>query len=295
MDDEVGSRHGQVSNWFRTLRDEICAVCDSLENRHETGPLADRAPGKFEARATLRQGTGDPGGGIMSVMRDGRVFEKVGVNVSTVHGKLNARMLTSLTSRRDIPGLSDDPKFWASGISLVAHMNSPRVPAVHMNTRMFWTPVATWFGGGIDLNPALANPGDTDRFHRVLQEICERHNRDYYLQFRDWADRYFWIPHRREQRGAGGIFFDDLDSGDWDADFAFVRRVGRAFVEAWLPIAEERRCETWTEAEREIQLTRRGRYAEFNLLYDRGTRFGLESGHDVDAVLMSMPPVARWR
>ncbi len=295
LEKEIGTRRQRVANWFQSLRDEVRAHCETLEDLHETGPLADRAPGRFEVRTTVRRGTGDPGGGIMSVMRDGRVFEKVGVNVSTVHGRLDSRMLTSLTARRDISGLKQDPRFWASGISLVAHMNSPRVPAVHMNTRMFWTPVATWFGGGIDLNPVLENPDDTNRFHRALQEICERHDPDYYAQFKDWADRYFWIPHRQEARGAGGIFFDDLDSGDGDADFAFVQSVGRVFGEVWLPIAEQRRCEAWTEAEREIQLIARGRYAEFNLLYDRGTRFGLESGHDVDAVLMSMPPVARWR
>ena len=231
----------------------------------------------------------------MSVMRDGRVFEKIGVNVSTVHGELDERMLRSLTARREIPGLSDDPQFWASGISLVAHMNSPKVPAVHMNTRMFSTPVASWFGGGIDLNPVLDNAEDRDSFHDVVKEICMAHDPDHHARFSAWADRYFWLPHRQESRGAGGIFFDDLDTGDWEADFAFVQDVGRAFAKAWLPIAEHRRQETWTEAERESQLIKRGRYAEFNLLYDRGTRFGLESGHDIDAVLMSMPPMARWR
>ena len=169
LEKEIGTRRQRVANWFQSLRDEVRAHCETLEDLHETGPLADRAPGRFEVRTTVRRGTGDPGGGIMSVMRDGRVFEKVGVNVSTVHGRLDSRMLTSLTARRDISGLKQDPRFWASGISLVAHMNSPRVPAVHMNTRMFWTPVATWFGGGIDLNPVLENPDDTNRFHRALQ------------------------------------------------------------------------------------------------------------------------------
>ena len=316
IDELTVFRQDRVSTWFRQLRDVLCREFEALEVRHCHGSLSDRDAGRFTVRTTRRQdpvvgrngsdaGGGedgnddaahrDGGGGLMSVMRDGRVFEKIGINVSTVHGQLGAAAMASLTERREIPGLGRDPRFWASGISLVAHMNSPKVPALHMNTRMFWTPFATWFGGGIDLNPAVPEPADTNHFHQVLQAVCDRHAPDFYPRFREWADRYFRIPHRQEARGAGGIFFDDLASGDWDADFAFVRDVGDAVLEAWMPIVERRRHDPWTSGDREQQLMRRGRYVEFNLLYDRGTRFGLESGHDPDAVLMSLPPLVRWQ
>jgi coproporphyrinogen III oxidase len=193
-----------------------------------------------------------------------------------------------------VPGLAADPRFWASGISLVAHMRSPRTPAVHMNTRMFWTPAAWWFGGGADLNPAIEVAADTAAFHAALAAACGAHDPGYYPRFKAWADDYFLIRHRGEPRGVGGIFFDDLSTGDWEADFAFVQAVGRAFLAAFVPITARRMREPWTEADRDVQLVKRGRYAEFNLLYDRGTRFGLETGHDPDAVLMSLPPVAKW-
>lgn len=190
--------------------------------------------------------------------------------------------------------LSDDPRFWASGVSLVAHLRSPKVPAVHMNTRMFWTPSGAWFGGGTDLNPMVEVPADTEFFHNELRAACDQHGTDYYPRFKKWADEYFLIRHRKESRGVGGIFFDDLETGDWDKDFAFTQDVGRAFLRAYVPIVQKRMSEGWTEAERDWQLVKRGRYAEFNLVYDRGTQFGLQSGHNVDAVLMSMPPVAKW-
>ena len=230
----------------------------------------------------------------MAVMREGRVFEKVGVNVSTVHGRLGEAAQRSLTARREIPGLAEDPRFWASGISLVAHMRSPLTPAVHLNTRMFWTPAAWWFGGGADLNPMIEDAEDTAAFHAALERACDAHDPGYYPRFKAWADDYFLIRHRGEARGVGGIFYDDLSTGDWEADFAFTRDVGRAFLAAFPPITARHMAEPWTEAEREIQLVKRGRYAEFNLLYDRGTRFGLETGHNVEAVLMSLPPVAKW-
>ncbi len=230
----------------------------------------------------------------MSVMREGRVFEKVGVNISTVHGILAPAARRSLTARREIPGLDDDPRFWASGISLVAHMRSPRTPAVHMNTRMFWTPHAWWFGGGADLNPAIEFPEDTAFFHERLREACDAHDPGYHPRFKAWADEYFLIRHWNEARGVGGIFYDDLCTGDWEADFAFTRDVGLAFLKAFPPITDRRMRESWTDDEREIQLVKRGRYAEFNLVYDRGTRFGLETGHNPEAVLMSLPPVAKW-
>jgi coproporphyrinogen III oxidase len=196
---------------------------------------------------------------------------------------------------RGVPGMETDPRFWASGISLVAHMQNPRVPAVHLNTRMFWTPHAWWFGGGTDLNPAIEFPEDTAHFHNTLRAACAPHGADYYDRFKAWADEYFHVPHRGRARGVGGIFYDDLNTGDWDADFAFTRDVGAAFLPAFVPLVERRHPEPWTEAEREVQLLHRGLYAEYNLLYDRGTRFGLETGHDADAVLMSLPPIAKWR
>ncbi len=230
----------------------------------------------------------------MSVMRNGRVFEKVGVNTSTVYGQLEPGQRKSLTERRSIPGLELDPRFWASGISIVAHLQSPRVPAVHFNTRMFWTAAGYWFGGGTDLNPCLEIPEDVKFFHGILKQYCNSHDPLYYIRFKEWADRYFRIRHRNRPRGAGGIFFDDLNSGDWEADFAFVRDVGRAFAKAYFPIVERRRNESWTSQDREVQLVHRGLYVEFNLVYDRGTKFGLETGHDPAAVLMSLPPVAKW-
>ena len=230
----------------------------------------------------------------MSVMRNGRCFEKVGVNISTVYGTLGAQAQRSLTARKEIPGLTEDPRFWAAGISLVAHMRSPKCPAVHMNTRMFWTPQTWWFGGGTDLNPMVENPMDTHFFHSVLKTACDRHDSDYYPRFKAWADDYFMIKHWNEPRGVGGIFYDDLNSGDWEKDFAFTQDVGRAFLDAYLPITRGHMNDGWKVADREQQLIKRGRYAEFNLVYDRGTRFGLETGHNPEAVLMSLPPVAKW-
>ena len=282
--------------WFETLRDEICAAFEALEDAQAAGPFAGLPPGRFERKATRRAGEGgeDAGGGVMAVMRGGRVFEKVGVNVSTVYGRLGAQAQRSLTARREVPGLDSDPRFWASGVSLVAHMRSPLSPAVHMNTRMFWTPGAQWFGGGADLNPMIEDAADTAAFHAALKAACDAHDPGYYTRFKAWADEYFLIRHWNEPRGVGGIFFDDLASGDAEADFAFVRDVGRAFLTAFLPITRRHLAEPWTESQREIQLIRRGRYAEFNLVYDRGTRFGLETGHNPEAVLMSLPPVAKW-
>lgn len=233
------------------------------------------------------------GGGLMSVMRGGRVFEKVGVNVSTVHGTLASRAQQAMAAR-GVPGMAEDPRFWASGISLVAHMQNPHAPAVHMNTRMFWTPHAWWFGGGSDLNPCLDYPEDTKHFHATLRHACEAHGADYYPRFKAWADEYFFIPHRGRARGVGGIFFDDLNTDDWEADFAFTRAVGEAFLPAFVPLVERRMETPWTEADREAQLIHRGLYAEYNLVYDRGTKFGLETGHDANAVLMSLPPLAKW-
>jgi coproporphyrinogen III oxidase len=301
MTDDFAARKARASAWFGELRDTICAAFEALEDAQATGPHAGLAPGRFERKETRRAGEGegdrpgeDGGGGVMSVMRGGRCFEKVGVNVSTVHGVLGEGAQRSLTARKEIPGLARDPRFWAAGISLVAHMRSPKCPAVHMNTRMFWTPGAWWFGGGSDLNPVVPVAEDTEFFHGMLKAACDRHDPGYYPRFKDWADEYFMIRHWGEARGVGGIFYDDLCTGDWEADFAFTRDVGRAFLDAFVPLTRRHMAEAWTEADRERQLIRRGRYAEFNLVYDRGTRFGLETGHNPEAVLMSLPPVAKW-
>ena len=289
-------RKARASGWFTELRDRICAAFEALEDAQVTGPFADLPPGRFERKETRRAGEADEdaGGGVMSVMREGRCFEKVGVNISTVYGQLGDLARRSLTARKEIPGLDGDPRFWASGISLVAHMRSPRVPAVHMNTRMFWTPGVWWFGGGSDLNPMVEVAEDTAFFHRVLKEACDRHDADFYPRYKAWADDYFMVRHWNEPRGVGGIFYDDHCTGDWEADFAFTQDVGRAFLDAYVPLVEKHMAEAWTEDEREWQLVRRGRYAEFNLVYDRGTQFGLQTGHNPEAVLMSLPPVAKW-
>ena len=295
MGEPMEDEKARAAAWFRALRDRIVAAFEALEQSQATGPLAALPAGRFELTETRRasEDGSDAGGGLMSVLRGGRVFEKVGVNVSTVHGRLGAAAQQSMAAR-GVPGIDEDPRFWASGISLVAHMQNPHCPAVHMNTRMFWTPGAWWFGGGSDLNPCLEYPEDTEAFHAVLRAACAPHGDDYYDRFKAWADEYFFVPHRGRARGVGGIFYDDLNTGDWEADFAFTRDVGAAFLPAFLPVTERRRDMDWSAADRDTQLVHRGLYAEYNLVYDRGTRFGLATGHDANAVLMSLPPLAKW-
>ncbi len=295
MSEDFDSRKARASAWFRDLRDQIVAAFEALEDSQISGPFADRPPGRFEVSETRRASDdgSDAGGGLMSVMRGGRLFEKIGVNVSTVHGKLGERAQKAMAAR-GVPGMEKDPRFWASGISLVAHMQNPHTPSVHMNTRMFWTPHAWWFGGGSDLNPCIEYDEDTAHFHAVQKEHCDRHDPDYYPRFKAWADEYFYVPHRGRARGVGGIFFDDHNTGDWEADFAFTQDAGRAFLKAFLPVTERRRDTPWDEADKDRQLIHRGLYAEYNLVYDRGTKFGLETGHDANAVLMSLPPLAKW-
>ncbi len=295
MNDDFDLRKERASRWFEDLRDTIVTAFTELETSHTSGPRSDEEPGAFDISKTKRDaedGT-DAGGGVMSVMRGGRVFEKVGVNISTVYGTLSARAQAAMAAR-GVPGMQEDPRFWASGISLVAHMQNPHVPAVHMNTRMFWTPHTWWFGGGSDLNPCIEYDADTEHFHGVQRQYLDKHGPEHYPRLKAWADTYFFIPHRGRARGVGGIFVDDLNSGDWDADFALIQDIGRAFLPAFLPIVARRRAHTWTPDDKDIQLTHRGLYAEYNLIYDRGTKFGLESGHDANAVLMSLPPVAKW-
>ncbi|MDJ0828047.1 MAG: oxygen-dependent coproporphyrinogen oxidase [Rhodobacter sp.] len=295
MTEQFNEQKIRASAWFRSLRDEIVAAFEALEDSQTEGPTAHLPAGRFDVSETKRSAEdgSDAGGGLMSVMRGGRVFEKVGVNVSTVYGQLGAAAQKAMAAR-GVPGMEDDPRFWASGISLVAHMQNPHTPAVHMNTRMFWTPNAWWFGGGSDLNPCIEYQEDTEAFHAVLKDHCDRHRPDYYDRFKAWADEYFYVPHRGRARGVGGIFYDDLNTGEWEADFAFTQDVGRAFLPAFLPVTERRRDTAWTDADRDTQLVHRGLYAEYNLVYDRGTKFGLATGHDANAVLMSLPPIAKW-
>jgi coproporphyrinogen III oxidase len=285
MTDQIDTRKARAAAWFRSLRDRIVASFEDLEARSAVG-----SPVTFEVNPTTRE---DGGGGLMSVLRGGSVFEKVGVNVSEVHGSLGERAQKAMAAR-GVPGMDRDPRFWASGISLVAHLANPHAPAVHMNTRMFWTPQAWWFGGGSDLNPCIEYAEDTAHFHATMKGACDAHDAGYYDRFKAWADEYFFVPHRGRARGVGGIFYDDLNTGDWEADFAFTQAVGAAFLPAYQPLVERRITQAWTEDDREIQLRHRGLYAEYNLVYDRGTKFGLETGHDANAVLMSLPPIAKW-
>ncbi|MFV3073876.1 oxygen-dependent coproporphyrinogen oxidase [Niveispirillum fermenti] len=290
--DILAARQAQASTWFRTLRDHICAAFERLEDDLAGGRHAGLPAGRFERKEWNRPNHdgAEGGGGVMSVMK-GRVFEKVGVNISTVHGTFSPEFRGSIT------GAGGDGRFWASGISLVAHMRSPLVPAVHMNTRMLVTSQG-WFGGGADLTPMFLEGVQTEEdkaaFHAALKAACDRHGADYYDRFKEWCDRYFFLPHRDEPRGVGGIFYDHLDSGDWEADFAFTRAVGEAFLDVYPRIVARRMQQDWTDAQREHQLLRRGRYVEFNLLHDRGTLFGLKTGGNIDAILMSLPPEVKW-
>jgi coproporphyrinogen III oxidase len=276
------ARRDQAVTWFATLRDRICAEFEAIE-----GEFADTLAGRF-ARSDWQRPNGDEpgGGGTMAVMK-GRVFEKVGVNISTVFGEFAPEF------RGEIPGAADDPRFWAAGISVVAHPCSPLVPAAHMNTRHIVTGKA-WFGGGADLTPIYPDQPAADEFHAALAGACHAYEAGAHEKFKKWCDDYFYLPHRDEPRGAGGIFFDYLDSGDFTRDFAFVRAVGEAFLAAYAAIVRGRMRLPWTDEQRRHQLVRRGRYVEFNLLYDRGTRFGLRTGGNVEAILMSLPPEAAW-
>jgi coproporphyrinogen III oxidase len=280
----LDERQTAAQTWFRTLRDDICAALEAIEDE-AAGP----APaGRFERTAWNRPDASgaEGGGGVMSVIK-GRVFEKAGVNISTVHGEFSPDFA------KQINGAAEDPRFFATGISLVIHPVNPLVPAVHMNTRHLVT-TKRWFGGGVDLNPALPDEAQKADFHAAVKAMCDRHDPAHYPAYSKWAAEYFWVPHRNRHRGVGGIFYDHLDSGDWERDFSFTRDVGHCFLETYPRLVRERMHEAFTPEQKLAQLRYRGLYAEFNLVYDRGTTFGLKTGGNVDAILMSLPPEARW-
>ena len=274
----------RAREWFESLRDRICAEFEAIEREAGSDAAFD-----YLAWDREEEGNPNPGGGVRAVMK-GKVFEKVGVNVSTVGGRFAPDFA------RTIHGAEENPGFTATGISLVAHMANPHVPAVHMNTR-FLTTGKAWFGGGADLNPPIPYEKDTEQFHAAFRAACMAHNPTYYDRFKKWADDYFFIPHRGVARGVGGIFYDHMEcaeDAEWERNFAFTKDVGEAFLEVFPRIVRKRMGMEWTPEDKEQQLTWRGRYAEFNLVYDRGTLFGLKTGGNIDAILMSLPPEVKW-
>lgn len=285
--DLLKTRTERARAWFDTLRDRIVAEFEALE-AEAPADLYPGEPGKFELKPWVREAGG---GGVMGFLR-GRFFEKCGVHISQVHGRFTPEMAATM------PGAAEDPTFVATGISLIAHMTNPHVPAVHMNTRFLAT-TRSWFGGGADLTPLMEDQrsqeaDDAVFFHAAMKAACDRHDPQWYPLYKEHCDKYFFLPHRNEPRGVGGIFYDHHDSGDWERDFSFTQDVGEAFLSAYPAIARRRMTQPWTPEDRQEQMVRRGRYVEFNLLYDRGTMFGLKTGGNIESILSSMPPLVAW-
>jgi len=266
-----------VSNWFKTLQNAICDSISRIENKRI----------KFKPTTWKRSNKKDEGGGEYRILKDGKVFDKVGVNFSKVYGRFPKKL------QKKIPGASKDPRFWASGISVVMHMKNPLIPAMHFNTRYICTN-HDWFGGGMDVTPSKIDNNEKKEFHKILKKMCDRHNKNYYFKYKKWCDEYFYLPHRKEARGIGGIFFD-YKKDNFEKDFKFVRDVGVTFQLIFEKIIRRKRKKRWTIKDKEMQYIKRGRYVEFNLLYDRGTKFGLQTGGNVDGILMSLPPLAKWK
>ena len=273
----LAEKQTNAQNWFQHLRDLICSEFEKIES--EFGFNSKFVQKKWDRSAG--------GGGVMSVMH-GEVFEKVGVNISTVHGIFDPKFA------KEIPGTENNPHFWASGISLVAHMKSPLVPSVHMNTRMITTE-KLWFGGGADLTPTIEFKDDTNDFHKAFKVACDKYNPEYYPKFKAECDKYFFLPHRNEPRGIGGIFYDYHNSGNWQTDLEFTKDVGLAFLKIFPDLVRRHFKKAYTQEQKEAQFVKRARYAEFNLLYDRGTKFGLMTGGNTEAILMSLPPECKWK
>ena len=275
MDFEI--RKDLTSSWFKTLQDPICHSISELEKNKI----------KFESTKWKRNQNKDEGGGEYRILKDGRIFDKVGVNFSKVYGKFPKHF------QKQIPGAEKNPNFWASGISVVMHMKNPLIPAMHFNTRYICTS-HDWFGGGMDVTPSKKDENEKKEFHKILKKMCNRHNKKYYPKYKKWCDEYFYLPHRKEARGIGGIFFD-YKKNDFEKDFKFVREVGTTFELIFKKIIKKKLKKKWTLKDKEMQYIKRGRYAEFNLLYDRGTKFGLQTGGNVEGILMSLPPIAKWK
>ncbi|MGV6800661.1 MAG: oxygen-dependent coproporphyrinogen oxidase [bacterium] len=286
------SRQKQAASWFLQLQDRLCAQLETLEVQWKQSTNDDRPAARFTKKEWKRGQDGDDHGGGRMAMMHGDVFEKAGIHYSQVYGEFSDEF------RKNIPGAEEDPRFWAAGISFIAHPKNPHAPTAHMNTRMIVT-TKSWFGGGGDLTPLLPayrrqDHQDSQEFHAAMNAACAPNKTAQYQEFKEWCDRYFYLPHRDEPRGIGGIFYDRHNSGDWQQDFEFTQKVGTSFGDIYTRIVERRMHQPWTEQEREQQLVQRGRYAEFNLLYDRGTQFGLKTGGNVESILSSLPPHAKW-
>ena len=266
-----------TSNWFKILQESICKDIEKLEGRKKI----------FKSKNWIRNKKKNEGGGEFRIFENGRVFDKVGVNFSKVYGKLSKKF------KNKIPGIGKNSNFWASGISVVMHMKNPHVPAMHFNTRYIYTSHG-WFGGGMDVTPCIKNNNLEKNFHQKLKKSCDRHNKNYYKKYKKWCDQYFFLEHRNEPRGIGGIFFD-YKKKNWSKDFDFVRDVGLTFQNIYNDIIIKYKNKKWTKKQKEIQYLKRGRYVEFNLIYDRGTKFGLQTGGNVEGILMSLPPIAKWK